>query len=86
LDDRFGQRHELVSAVTLYGSDNGIDGFGAFRRNDPERFARTRELILEVYDAMAVAAEKGEPYQTLLDPPPGHGPRHPDRRDRPGRD
>ncbi len=24
--DRFGQRHDLVRAVTIYGSDNGIDG------------------------------------------------------------
>lgn len=31
---------------------------------------RTKELILDVYDRMANAIETGEPYQTLLDPPP----------------
>ena len=40
---------------------------------------RTKELILEVYDAMAEAMRTGVPYQTILDPPPGHGPRHPAR-------
>ena len=45
--------------------------FGAFR---------TKELILESYDAMAEAMRTGVPYQTILDPPPGHGPRHPARR------
>ena len=38
---------------------------------------RTKELILEIYDAMAEAARTGKPYQTILDPPPGQGPRHP---------
>lgn len=31
---------------------------------------RTKELILDVYDHMAEAIESGEPYQTILDPPP----------------
>ena len=37
---------------------------------------RTKELILEVYDAMAEAIRLGKPYQTILNPPPGQGPRH----------
>ena len=40
---------------------------------------RTKRLILECYDAMQQAIDTGEPYQTVLDPPPGHGPRHPER-------
>jgi hypothetical protein len=36
-------------------------------------------LILEVYDKMSEAMTTGEPYQTLLDSPPGQGPRHPAR-------
>ncbi|HEY9474419.1 MAG TPA: hypothetical protein VIS06_11280 [Mycobacteriales bacterium] len=36
-------------------------------------------MILECYDAMQQAIDTGEPYQTVLDPPPGHGPRHPER-------
>jgi len=31
--------------------------------------ARTKETILEIYDAMAHAMKTGESYQTLLDPP-----------------
>jgi hypothetical protein len=31
---------------------------------------RTKRVILEIYDAMQRAMETGEPYQTLLDPPP----------------
>ena len=31
---------------------------------------RTRCVILEIYDAMQQAIETGQPYQTLLDPPP----------------
>jgi len=49
------------------------------RRNDPERFERTKALILEIYDAMGSAEESGGPYKSLLDPPPGQGPRHPER-------
>ncbi len=79
---RFGIRAELDAAFFhLYGVarddvDYIMDSFGAFQRNDPERFARTKALILEIYDAMAAAMETGEPYQTILDPPPGHGQRH----------
>jgi hypothetical protein len=80
---RFKIRAELDAAFFhLYGIaredvDYIMDSFGAFRRNDPERFARRKALILEIYDAMAAAMETGEPYRTILDPPPGHGPRHP---------
>ncbi|TMQ98972.1 hypothetical protein ETD83_18820 [Actinomadura soli] len=82
---RFAMRAELDAAYFhLYGvgrDDVGyiMDSFGAFQRNDFERFARTKALILDVYDAMARAVERGEPYKTILDPPPGEGPRHPDR-------
>jgi hypothetical protein len=36
--------------------------------------------VLERYDAMAEAILTGVPYRTPLDPPPGHGPRHPPQR------
>ena len=32
---------------------------------------RTKRVILEIYDAMQEAIDTGQPYQTLLDPPPG---------------
>lgn len=82
---RFLLRAELDAAFFhLYGVDRDdvdyvMDSFRAFRNNDPDRFARTKATILEIYDAMAKAAETGEPYRTVLDPPPGQGPRHADR-------
>lgn len=81
---RFTIRAELDAAYFhLYGVsrddvDYIMDSFGAFQRNDPPRFARTKALILEVYDQMAEAIATGIPYGAILDPPPGHGPRHPD--------
>ena len=82
-DRRFKIRAELDAAFFhLYGVvrddvDYIMVSFGAFQRNDPQRFATTKTLILEIYDAMALAMETGEPYRTILDPPPGQGPRHP---------
>jgi hypothetical protein len=80
---RFAMRAELDAAYFhLYGVERDdvdyiMDSFRAFRNNDPVRFARTKALILEIYDAMAQAAASGKPYNTPVDPPPGHGPRHP---------
>ncbi|MBO2457282.1 hypothetical protein [Actinomadura violacea] len=82
---RFAMRAEVDAAYFhLYGVERNdvgyiLDSFGAFRRNDAERFKRTKALILDVYDAMAKAIETKEPYKTILDPPPGRGPRHPER-------
>ncbi|MUN36466.1 Eco57I restriction-modification methylase domain-containing protein [Actinomadura litoris] len=84
-DRRMVLRSELDAAYfILYGVDRQdaesiLDSFDVLRRNDPERFARTKALILDVYDAMARAMETGKPYKTILDPPPGEGPRHPER-------
>jgi len=41
---------------------------------------RTKRVILEIYDKMQRAIKTGQPYPTLLDPPPadprvGHPPR-----------
>ena len=41
--------------------DEAAHGRGAYR---------TKRVILEIYDAMQRASESGQPYQTLLDPPP----------------
>ena len=85
---RFAMRAELDAAYFhLYGVgrddvDYIMDSFGAFQRNDPDRFARTKALILEIYDQMTAAITTGKPYKTILDPPPGQGPRHPGQRTR----
>ncbi len=82
---RFAIRCELDAAYFhLYGvAKNDVkfimDGFGAFQRNDPERFARTKAEILSVYDAMNKAVDGQEPFRSTLTPPPGQGPRHPAR-------
>ncbi|RSM93737.1 restriction endonuclease [Nonomuraea sp. WAC 01424] len=79
---RFEIRCELDAAYFhLYGVARDdiafiMDSFGAFQRNDPERFARTRARILEIYDAMASAAAGRKPYATDLHPAPGSGLRH----------
>jgi hypothetical protein len=55
-----------------------METFPIVKRKDEQRFGsfRTKELILDVYDAMTETARTGVPYQTILDPPPGCGPRH----------
>ncbi|MEU0516325.1 DNA methyltransferase [Streptosporangium sp. NPDC006007] len=81
---RFDMRCELDAAYFhLYGVTRDdvtfiMDGFGAFQRNDPHRFATTVTRILEIYDAMAEATAGRKPYEARLAPPPGQGPRHPD--------
>jgi hypothetical protein len=82
---RFVMRAELDAAFFhLYVIDRNdvdyiMDSFRAFRNNDPSRFARTKELILHIYDAMSDATRTGKRYQTILDPSPGYGLRHPAR-------
>jgi hypothetical protein len=81
---RFAMRAELDAAFFhLYGIERDdvgyiMDTFPVVRHRDEQRHGtyRTKELILQVYDAMAEAARAGRPYQTILDPPPGRGPRH----------
>ncbi|MGW5685664.1 Eco57I restriction-modification methylase domain-containing protein [Nonomuraea sp. NPDC003754] len=82
---RFWLRAELDAAYFhLYGVtwddvDYIMDSFRAFRNVNPDLFARTKKAILEIYDAMADAIASRQPYRTVLDPPPGAGPRHPAR-------
>ena len=84
---RFAVRAELDAAFFhMYGIERDevdyvMETFPVVKRRDIERFGsfRTKELILQVYDAMAEAERTGRPYQTILDPPPGYGPRHPAR-------
>lgn len=84
---RFAMRTELDAAFFhLYGLgrddvDYIMETFPIVKYRDVERYGsfRTKELILQIYDAMAEAERTGHPYQTILDPLPGHGPRHPAR-------
>ena len=84
---RFKLLTELDAAFFhLYGIerehvDYVMNTFPIVKRRDVERYGsyRTKNRILETYDAMAEAMRTGVPYQTILDPPPGRGPRHPAR-------
>ena len=81
---RFVIRAELDAAFFhLYGIERDdvdyiMETFPIVKRKDEQRYGsfRTKEFILEIYDAMTEAARTGKPYQTTLDPPPGQGPRH----------
>lgn len=49
-----------------------MDTFPIVKRKDEQKYGhyRTKDKTLEIYDAMAEAIKTGQPYQTLLDPPP----------------
>jgi hypothetical protein len=77
-DRRFLLRCELDAAYFhLYGIqrddvDYIMETFPIVKRKDEKAHGhyRTKDTILEIYDAMATAIASGQPYQTLLDPPP----------------
>lgn len=77
-------RGELDAAYFhLYEIERGdleyiMETFPIVKRHDEERVGeyRTKHLILEAYDAMADATRTGVPYRSIVDPPPGEGPRH----------
>ena len=54
-----------------------LDQFPLVRQKDEKAHGRyrTKERILEIYDAMLAAQCSGKPYQSTLNPPPGQGPR-----------
>ncbi|WP_234532929.1 Eco57I restriction-modification methylase domain-containing protein [Streptomyces shenzhenensis] len=72
--------------ITRDDADYILDTFPIVRRKDEAKYGtyRTKELILAEYDRMAVAGltlenplVEGGNYTSTLNPPPGHGPRHP---------
>ena len=61
----------------LYGIDRPdvnyiLDTFERIGKNDVKQWGeyRTKRLILERYDTMVETDRSGQPYQTVLDPPP----------------
>jgi very-short-patch-repair endonuclease len=77
-DRRFLLRCELDAAYFhLYGIERDdvdyiMETFPIVKRKDEKAHGhyRTKDKILEIYDAMAEAMKEGRSYQTLLDPPP----------------
>ncbi len=51
-----------------------LDQFPLVRQQDEAACGRyrTKERILEIYDAMLAAQKSGVAYETSLNPPPGH--------------
>lgn len=49
-----------------------METFSIVKRKDEKAYGhyRTKDTILQIYDAMTTAINTGQPYQTLLDPPP----------------
>ena len=80
-------RAELDAAFFhLYGLERDevehvMDSFAVLRDNEKSELGEfcTRRLILERYDAIAKASQTTVSYQAILNPPPGHGARHPRR-------
>jgi hypothetical protein len=68
-----------IYGVNREDTDYILDTFPIVKRTNEAAYGeyRTKRLILEVYDKMSAAIATGEPYQTILDPPPGQGPRYP---------
>lgn len=93
---RVALRAELDAAMFhVYGltrpeAEHVLDSFFVVRKYEERDHGefRTKRLVLDRYDAMAeaiaaLAAGQPRPYATPLDPPPGHGPRHPAPNDLP---
>lgn len=77
---------ELDAAMLhVYGLDRAdtehvLGSFPLLRSYEERDFGefRTKRLVLAAYDAMAKSEATGVPFVSPLDPPPGHGPRHPE--------
>jgi hypothetical protein len=81
-------RPDVDYILESFQSDSG----GGLKNNEIMRYGRyrTKELIIAEYDRMSAAGVSldnplvdGENYTSTLNPPPGHGPRHPARDDQP---
>lgn len=78
---------ELDAAMLhVYGlsrdeAEHVLDSFPVVRRNEERDLGeyRTKRLVLSAYDDLVDAASTGVPFVSPLDPPPGDGPRHPER-------
>ncbi|MDO9230052.1 MAG: N-6 DNA methylase [Syntrophales bacterium] len=75
---RFNIRCELdalyfhLYGISRHDTDYILETFPIVKRKDIAQYGeyRTKNMILEIYDAMQHAKETGQPYQTILDPPP----------------
>ena len=78
---RFQIRAELDAVMFhLYGIKRDdvsyiMETFPIVKRKDIQQYGsyKTKETILEIYDAMAECIKNGTSYESPLDPPPGYG-------------
>jgi hypothetical protein len=74
-----GETSEQLSELTMHFKTPRqavafiLERFPLVRQRDETSYGcyRTKERILEIYDAMLAAQRTGRPYQTTLNPPPG---------------
>ena len=76
LDDEWRQQSETLNRAfpsSRHAVDYIMETFPIVRRKDEAAYGsyRTKDTILEIYDALADSMRTGQPYQTRLDPPPG---------------
>jgi hypothetical protein len=70
LDSAFFHLYGIHRADTEYI----LSTFPIANRKDPDLASR----VLDAYDRIAEAERTAQPFVSTLDPPPGHGPRHPE--------
>lgn len=71
-----------VYGLNRVEAEHVLDSFTVVRKYEERDFGdyRTKRLVLEAFDRMAVAiVNGGTGWRSLADPPAGEGPRHPDR-------
>ena len=70
-----------VYGLDRHDAEHVLDSFFVVRKYEERDHGefRTKRLVLAAYDQMAEAARTGVAYVSPLDPPPGQGPRHPER-------
>ena len=76
--NRHGETIEQLAELTHYFPTPRdavgyiMDTFPIVRRKDETRYGeyRTKRVVLDIYDAMQIAAATGVRYRTVLDPPP----------------
>lgn len=63
----------ILDPADLMGEDYPSETFRVLKNNEIKEFGeyRTQKLVLREFDRMALAEANGEPYTSLLNPPPG---------------
>ena len=78
-----------VSGLSRPETKHVLNSLPVVRKNEERDLGeyQTKRRVLAAYVALVEAAETGVPFVSPLDPPPGEGPRHPERptSDRTGR-